>query len=197
MPHIAAGLGFGGHRPQYRFIGERLEQFVMAGASLVHPRYDRVDDGQVRAWSEPQRRQTGTGLDVPVIGDRGFQRPHDGRADGDDAAATCAGPRDQVGGRWRNLVWLVERQAAVEIGIAGRRETRRVGDRRESGTSFLDGLQHRPVQQEAGRRRFERHGTRRHARPRYPRSPAGPAHRHTAPAGRQSPAIARLNRRSR
>ena len=120
MCQVTAGLGFGAHLLQHRLRRKRLQQFVMTRARLVHARHERVDDRQPRLGSEPQRGEAGARSNVTLAVARRLEGAHDGRPDGDDAAASGAGLGYEYGRRRRDLVWFVERQTSIEVGIAGR-----------------------------------------------------------------------------
>ena len=78
------------------------------------------------------------------------------RADRDDAIAACARGLHRGDRRRRQVVRLVERQLRVERGIAGRRQAGGMGQRREADAARAEAGEQLPVEDEAGRRRFER-----------------------------------------
>ena len=89
----------------------------------MRPGKHRIDDAQTRVRADAPIGDTFAGT-APGM----HQGANDGRPHGHDAAASCFCATNGCRGAHRNAIRLVERQAGVERGIAGRRDACREGD---------------------------------------------------------------------
>ncbi len=80
----------------------------------------------------------------------------------------CSRRANRGDGAGRNAVRLVERQARIERGVAGRRQAGGVGQRREADAASRQTIEQLPVEDESGRRRLERDRQRGDPRPDVP-----------------------------
>src|SRR6266542_5629095 len=108
------------HAAQRRLGRECAQQLVVAGAGLVRPGEDRIDDDERSV--APDALIGDARANDTVFRCRVLERAHDGRADRHDAPARGLRTSDRARGHRRNRVRLVERQPGIERGIAGRRE---------------------------------------------------------------------------
>ena len=147
---------------------ERAQQFVVARCRLVRAADDRVDNAQAGRRTDPVVGDARTGGE-PARPHRGvLERARDRRAERDDATAAPLRCSDRGDGRRRHAVGLVERQACIELGVAGRRQSGGVGQRREADAACCQAVEQVPVEHESGRRRLERSGYRSDPRPDVP-----------------------------
>jgi hypothetical protein len=126
------------HATKGIIILKRAEQLVVARASFVRSGHDRVHDTEPGERADPLRRTSIARPDDTIPGCRMFQGTHHRRADGDHAPAPRAGRFDRSCRRRGDVIRLVERQKAVEIGIARRRDACGVGDGCKPGSARTD-----------------------------------------------------------
>src|SRR5579883_121751 len=127
----------------------------MALAGLMRAGEQRVDDAKRGPARDAAARDAVAGAnDAARIGG-GLERAHDARADRDDATLFRFGARDRRRGPRRDSVRLVERQAPIERGIAGRGKARRMAERGEADAALAPSGEHRPVERISRGRRFE------------------------------------------
>jgi hypothetical protein len=116
---------------QDRVGGEGVQQVVVAGAGLVRAGQNCVDDTQLRLRANALIRDVVARDHSTEARSRVFESAHDGRTDGDDTPILATRATQSVLRRRRDAIRLVERQQVIERGIARRRDSRRVRDRRE------------------------------------------------------------------
>ena len=68
-----------------------------------------------------------------------FERADNARPNGDDARASRARVGDRRHGLFGDVIWLVEGQPRIECWIAGRGNSRGVGERGEANSSLSPG----------------------------------------------------------
>jgi len=100
--------------------GERAQQLVVTAARLVRAGDHGIHDAQRGGAADAAARAASARTHASSRIGRMLERAHDGRADRDDARAVTLGLRDPSCGRHGYPVRLVERQPAVQLGIAGR-----------------------------------------------------------------------------
>jgi hypothetical protein len=141
---------------QRRRRDERAQQVVVARSRLVRAADDRIDRREARRGAEPVVGDARAGFEPARLRRRVLERARDGGADRDDPAAALLCRANRGDGAGRNAVGLVERQARIECGVAGRRQTGGVGQRRKADASLLEPIEQSPVEDESGRRRLVR-----------------------------------------
>ena len=135
--------------PEHVFVSECVQQLVVAGAGFVSPGQNCIHNAQLRVWAEAKSRHPGSRRDGAVSGCAVFQCPHDGRADRHDASAFAHRGGDRFLGADRDAIRLVQRQPAIQLGIAGRRNSRGMRQRRELDAALFECGKHLPVEHES------------------------------------------------
>src|SRR5687767_14562411 len=106
---------------QDRFVGERVQQVVVAGARLVRAGENCVDDAQLRLCANALVRDVVARDRSTETRSRMFESAYDGRTDGDDPPTLATCTTQSLLRRCWNAIRLVERQQAIERGVARRR----------------------------------------------------------------------------
>src|SRR5437867_11474938 len=123
MRSIAVGIELVTCLPQRLIVSKGAQQLVMTGARCVRARDDRVNDPKPRGMADALRRDAETCAHAPVARCRVLERAHDRGANGYDAATVTPGAAKRKGGRCGNAIGFVERQASIELGVTGGRDT--------------------------------------------------------------------------
>jgi hypothetical protein len=115
---VRVRLELGARARQNRIVHEGAQDFVVAAARLMRAGEDGVDDPWPARRTDALIRQAVARAHA-AAGAGVLERAHDGRACRDDPP-TIGLDVVNVGGRLRrNAIGLVERQAPIEVGIAG------------------------------------------------------------------------------
>ena len=98
MCSVVQRFEFLGHALKCRVISKRSQQVVMAGAGLMRPRENRIDDTKLACRTDTLRRQTLAGFEPPIKPYCGFKCTHDGSSNCDNASSARPYALDFDGG---------------------------------------------------------------------------------------------------
>ena len=129
----------------------------MALALFVDAADDDVDHAQLGRGSDALRSNAGAGLKF-ASRRRVLHGASHGGAESDDATALGGGPFDHLHRGLRDAVRLIQRQSAVERGVAGGGESGGESQRGESDPVLPQPREQFPVEEKPGRGRLEGDG---------------------------------------
>jgi len=130
----------------------------MARAGFVDAGENHVDHGELSRGGNALGGKARPGVDDAITGCCMLQRSNNCRADRNDAPALRTRDGNRLRSGRRDFIRFLEWQPLVELGIAGRRDASCVRDGDEVNIASAQCHEQSPVEGEAGRWRFERHG---------------------------------------